>query len=158
MLIIKCYLLSLSTPEAWARCLIHWRYKGNHFIWTMQAFKHSDNTYMNLYEVIWTYTKLFALFSWLSPRFLVSLHLQTRKIRFRIMIKNHLSLSTNSQPSMGRMELAQAYFPAIQPRSAWLKFRSLLEDYPELSGFAKQKRRTYLPSEVNIIYQHLGQP
>jgi hypothetical protein len=74
------------------------------------------------------------------------------------MIKNHLSLSTNSQPSMGRMELAQAYFPAIQPRSAWLKFRSLLEDYPELSGFAKQKRRTYLPSEVNIIYQHLGQP
>lgn len=68
------------------------------------------------------------------------------------------SFTTNSQPSMGRMELAQAYFPAILPRSAWLKFRSLLEEYPELSGFAHQKRRTYLPAEVNIIYQHLGQP
>ena len=161
--------------------------KGSEIYWTMQAFRHSDNTYMNLYEVIWTYTKLFAFFSWLSHRFLVSLHLQrckcdyglrlsitqaslvlhspctiivlaNKKIQFTIMIKNHQSLSTKSQPSMGRMELAQAYFPFIQPRSAWLKFRSLLEDYPELSGFAKQKRRTYLPSEVNIIYQHLGQP
>ena len=74
------------------------------------------------------------------------------------MNKQQQSLSTTSQPSMGRMELAQAYFPAILPRSAWLKFRSLLEDYPELSGFAHQKRRTYLPSEVNIIYQHLGHP
>ena len=148
----------LSTSEAWARCLIHWRCKIRYFFWYLQAFKRSDNTYMNLYEVIWTYTKLFALFSWLSPRFLVSLYSQTRKIRFTIMIKNNQSFSSNSQPSMGRMELAQAYFPAIQPRSAWLKFRSLLEDYPELSGFAKQKRRTYLPSEVNIIYQHLGQP
>ena len=74
------------------------------------------------------------------------------------MIKNNQSFSSNSQPSMGRMELAQAYFPAIQPRSAWLKFRSLLEDYPELSVFAKQKRRTYLPSEVAVIYQYLGHP
>ena len=74
------------------------------------------------------------------------------------MNKQQQSLSTTSQPSMGRMELAQAYFPAILPRSAWLKFRSLLEEYPELSGFAHQKRRTYLPSEVNIIYQHLGRP
>jgi len=74
------------------------------------------------------------------------------------MNKQQQSLCTNFQPSMGRMELAQAYFPAILPRSAWLKFRSLLEEYPELSGFAHQKRRTYLPSEVNIIYQHLGHP
>ena len=75
-----------------------------------------------------------------------------------IMNQKQQSFTTNSQPSMGRMELAQAYFPAILPRSAWLKFRSLLEEYPELSGLAHQKRRTYLPAEVNIIYQHLGQP
>ena len=25
-------------------------------------------------------------------------------------------------------------------------------------GFTKLKRRTFLPAEVNIIYQHLGQP
>ena len=60
--------------------------------------------------------------------------------------------------SMGRMELAQSYFPYIQPRSAWLKFKSLLLDDPDISGFAKQRRRTFLPSEVNIIYQHLGHP
>ena len=58
----------------------------------------------------------------------------------------------------GRMELAQAYFPYLQPRSAWHKFRALMQDYPELSGYATQKRRTFLPSEVNIIYQTLGHP
>ena len=60
------------------------------------------------------------------------------------------------QSSMGRMELAQSYFPFIQPRSAWLKFKSLLLEDPDLSGFAKQRRRTLLPSEVNMIYQHNG--
>ena len=60
--------------------------------------------------------------------------------------------------SKGRMELAQQYFPNIQPRSAWLKFKSLLLEYPELSGLAQQRRRTFLPCEVNIIYQHLGHP
>ena len=62
------------------------------------------------------------------------------------------------QSSMGRMELAQSYFPYIQPRSAWLKFKTLLLEDPDLSGFATQRRRTYLPCEVNIIYQHLGRP
>ena len=56
------------------------------------------------------------------------------------------------------MELAQDYFPSIQPRSAWLKLKSLLLDDPALADFATQKRRTYLPNEVNIIYQHLGRP
>ena len=59
---------------------------------------------------------------------------------------------------MGRMELAQRYFPYIQPRSAWLKLKSLLSEDPTLSHLTKLKRRTFLPAEVNIIYQHLGQP
>ena len=59
---------------------------------------------------------------------------------------------------MGRMELAQSYFPFLLPRSAWNKFKSLLLEYPELSSLVKQKRRTYLPAEVNLIYQHLGRP
>ncbi len=63
-----------------------------------------------------------------------------------------------NQKTFGRMELAQAYFPCLQPRSAWHKFRALMQAYPELSGYAKQKRRTFLPSEVNIIYQTLGHP
>jgi hypothetical protein len=64
----------------------------------------------------------------------------------------------NKSLSMGRMELAQSYFPFLLPRSAWNKFKSLLLEYPELAVFATQKRRTFLPNEVNIIYQHLGRP
>ena len=38
------------------------------------------------------------------------------------------------------------------------KLKSLMLDDPELTPLATQKRRTYLPAEVNIIYQHLGRP
>ena len=64
----------------------------------------------------------------------------------------------NVQSSMGRMELAQRYFPYIQPKSAWEKLRSLLLEDPDLAHLTKLRRRTFLPAEVNIIYQHLGQP
>jgi hypothetical protein len=56
------------------------------------------------------------------------------------------------------MELATHYFPNIKPLSAWLKLRGLLASDPELAPLTKLKRRIFLPSEVNIIYQHLGQP
>ena len=72
--------------------------------------------------------------------------------------KQNYQLSMKTVLTKGRMELAQDYFPSIQPRSAWLKLKSLLLDDPELSAFATQKRRTFLPNEVNIIYQHLGRP
>ena len=54
---------------------------------------------------------------------------------------------------MGRMELAQLYFPYIQPRSAWQK-----SDDPDLAHLVKLRRRTFLPNEVSMIYQHLGRP
>ena len=60
--------------------------------------------------------------------------------------------------SMGRSELAQRYFPNIQPMSAWLKLKSLLQEDPALAHLAQLRRRTFLPTEVNIIYQRLGQP
>ena len=63
-----------------------------------------------------------------------------------------------SPKSLGRMELAQLYFPYIQPHSAWKKLRSLLADDPATSQLIHLRRRTFLPSEVNIIYQHLGHP
>jgi hypothetical protein len=59
---------------------------------------------------------------------------------------------------LGRTELAQLYFPYIQPKSAWEKLRALLAEDPALEHLARLKRRTFLPAEVNIIYQHLGQP
>ena len=60
--------------------------------------------------------------------------------------------------TIGRMELAQLYFPYILPRSAWQKLKTLLEEYPALKHFASLKRRSFLPAEVNIIYQHFGHP
>ena len=60
--------------------------------------------------------------------------------------------------SLGRTQLAQMYFPYIQPKSAWEKLRSLLQEDPDLAHLTKPRRRTFLPAEVNIIYQHLGQP
>ena len=42
--------------------------------------------------------------------------------------------------------------------SAWLKLKSLLLEDPDLASLAQQKRRTFLPAEVNKIYQALGQP
>ena len=63
-----------------------------------------------------------------------------------------------SPKTIGRMELAQLYFPCILPRSAWQKFKSLLEEIPALQHLTTLHRRSYLPAEVNIIYQQLGRP
>ena len=63
-----------------------------------------------------------------------------------------------SAKSFGRMELAQLYFPYILPRSAWQKLKALLEEDPALQHLVSLKRRSFLPVEVNIIYQHLGHP
>ena len=71
-----------------------------------------------------------------------------------------LGSAKNSQftTSMGRTELAQLYFPNILPQNAWQKLRALLSDDPALAHLTKLRRRTFLPSEVSIIYQHLGHP
>ena len=58
----------------------------------------------------------------------------------------------------GRMELAQAYFPAILPRSAWKKLKALLMDHPQTASLANLPRRTFLPSEVSVIFSTLGVP
>ena len=60
--------------------------------------------------------------------------------------------------ALGRTELASLYFPNIQPQNAWQKLKLLLSDDPDLMHLTKLHRRTFLPSEVNIIYQHLGHP
>ena len=64
----------------------------------------------------------------------------------------------NPNSTMGRMELAQRYFPYIQPKSAWEKLKALLQEDSDLAHLTKLRRRTFLPVEVNIIYRHLGQP
>ena len=69
-----------------------------------------------------------------------------------------MSQTQQSVSAMGRMELAQLYFPFILPRSAWQKFKALLADFPALEPLTKIKRRSYLPAEVNLIYRCLGRP
>ena len=71
--------------------------------------------------------------------------------------EHHTFMSQNTR-SFGRTELAQCYFPNIQPQSAWLKLKALLLEDPSLAHLTQLKRRTFLPCEVNIIYQRLGQP
>ena len=72
---------------------------------------------------------------------------------------NHKDQSSKlNVQSLGRTQLAQMYFPYIQPKSAWEKLRSLLQEDPDLAHLTKLRRRTFIPAEVNIIYQHLGQP
>ena len=56
------------------------------------------------------------------------------------------------------MELAQAYFPAITPRAAWKKLKSLLIDDPSTSQLARLTRCTFLPAEVATIFAVLGTP
>ena len=67
-------------------------------------------------------------------------------------------MQQNSITSLGRAELAQKYFPFIQPQSAWLKLKSLLQEYPELAPLTQLKRRTFLPAEVAKIFASLGKP
>ena len=73
-------------------------------------------------------------------------------------IKNQSTIGAKTSPAMGRTELAQLYFPYIQPQNAWQKLRALLSDDPALAHLTMLRRRSFLPNEVNMIYQHLGRP
>ena len=74
-------------------------------------------------------------------------------------ISNLKPQTSNLKPqALGRTQLAQMYFPYIQPQSAWLKLKALLQENPDLAPLTQLKRRTFLPAEVNKIYQSLGQP
>ena len=58
----------------------------------------------------------------------------------------------------GRMELAQLYFPAIAPRSAWRRMKDLLRESSTTAELAEQTRRVFMPAEVSIIFDTFGVP
>jgi len=60
--------------------------------------------------------------------------------------------------SYGRMELAQLYFPNICGRAAWRKFKDFVADDPALSPLLATGHRTFMPAEVDRIFQALGRP
>ena len=72
--------------------------------------------------------------------------------------KHYLCSMKTTVRTYGRMELAQAYFPAIMPRSAWKKLKGLLLEDPQTASLANLSRRTFLPAEVNVIFTALGIP
>ena len=114
--------------------------------------------------------QIICAFSWLFRRFFVPLCHQICSTNNSTIMQqspntnsgfesNHKVQSSKlNVQSLGRTQLAQMYFPYIQPKSAWEKLRSLLQEDPDLAHLTKLRRRTFLPAEVNIIYQHLGQP
>ena len=55
-------------------------------------------------------------------------------------------MQQNQCLTMGRTQLAQMYFPFIQPKSAWEKLKALLLEDPALASLAQLKRRTFLPA------------
>ena len=137
--------------------------KVSYFSWNTQAFLSSQTPFAALFRIIPYYTKLFAL---LLAYIAVFLYLCTNKqllvnkiiLIIHIYFLNKTIMQQNQCLTMGRTQLAQMYFPYIQPKSAWEKLRSLLQENPDLAHLTKLRRRTFLPAEVNIIYQRLGQP
>jgi hypothetical protein len=116
-----------------------------------------------LFRIIPYYTKLFALFLayliYFSYLCIIKQLLVDKIILIiHIYFLNKTIMQQNQCLTMGRTQLAQMYFPYIQPKSAWEKLRALLLEDPALEHLTKLKRRTFLPAEVNIIYQRLGQP
>jgi len=58
----------------------------------------------------------------------------------------------------GRMELAQMYFPAIAPRSAWRRMKDLLLESSITAELATMPRRIFMPAEVSLIFETFGMP
>lgn len=58
----------------------------------------------------------------------------------------------------GRMELAQLYFPAITPRSAWRRLKDLLRESPSTAELVSHSRRVFMPAEVSLIFETFGVP
>jgi hypothetical protein len=58
----------------------------------------------------------------------------------------------------GRMELAQLYFPAIAPRSAWRRMKDLLRESSTTAELAELTRRVFMPAEVSLIFNTFGMP
>ena len=58
----------------------------------------------------------------------------------------------------GRMELAQMYFPAIAPRSAWRRLKDLLSESASTAELAHLSRRVFMPAEVSLIFETFGMP
>ena len=59
----------------------------------------------------------------------------------------------------GRMELAQLYFPAIAPRSAWRRMKDLLRESSTTAELAELRLAgSSCPPRVSLIFDTFGVP
>ena len=73
--------------------------------------------------------------------------------------------ATSSFPirAYGRTELAQCYFPALNPQVAYRKLQSWIDYCPHLRERlnalnANPRSRVYMPVQVRLIVEAIGEP
>lgn len=65
--------------------------------------------------------------------------------------------------SYGRTELAQCYFPDLNPQVAYRKLQSWIDYYPHLrerlrAAGCNPRCRVYMPVHVRMIVEAIGEP
>ena len=58
----------------------------------------------------------------------------------------------------GKSELAMLYLPKHSKDTAMKLFKSWLEYNPRLKNLAKNKAKFYMPKQVRMIVEELGEP
>lgn len=63
----------------------------------------------------------------------------------------------------GRTELAQCYFPTLNPQVAYRKLQSWIDYYPNLrerinATSTNPRSRVYMPIQVRMIVEAIGEP
>lgn len=76
---------------------------------------------------------------------------------------NTKSMETFTIRAYGRTELAQCYFPTLNPQVAYRKLQSWIDYYPHLrerlnATGLNPRSRVYMPVQVRMIVEAIGEP
>ncbi len=77
--------------------------------------------------------------------------------------RNHMTTEHFTIRSYGRTELAQCYFPDLNPQVAYRKLQSWIDYYPHLrerlrAAGCNPRCRVYMPVHVRMIVEAIGEP
>lgn len=76
---------------------------------------------------------------------------------------NTKSMETFTIRAYGRTELAQFYFPGLNPQTAYRKLQEWIDFYPHLrerlqAAGCHPRSRIYMPVHVRMIVEAIGEP
>lgn len=76
---------------------------------------------------------------------------------------NTKSMETFTIRAYGRTELAQFYFPGLNPQTAYRKLQEWIDFYPHLrerlqAAGCHPRSRVYMPVHVRMIVEAIGEP